>query len=127
MADKLQFNLVSPERQLMSADVDHVIVPGSEGQFGVLPGHAPFMSTMTPGVVTVLDGSDKTDIFVAGGFAEVTPDGLTILAEEATPVAELQGDVLAGRVKAAEDALAAAANDDARLAAQAAVDQLKAL
>jgi len=84
MADKLHFSLVSPARELFSGEVDHVIAPGVEGEFGVLVNHAPFMTTLKNGVVRVLNG-DTTSmrLFVRGGFADVTPAGLTILAEEA--------------------------------------------
>ncbi|MGZ8362216.1 MAG: ATP synthase F1 subunit epsilon [Caulobacteraceae bacterium] len=82
-ADKLHFSLVSPERQLFSGDVDQVDASGIEGDFGVLPNHAPFMTALKEGPVTVrADG--KTTVFdVRGGFADVTPDGFTILAEHA--------------------------------------------
>ncbi|MBU2339613.1 MAG: ATP synthase F1 subunit epsilon, partial [Alphaproteobacteria bacterium] len=84
MADKLHFSLVSPAREMFSGDVDHVIAPGTEGEFGVLAHHAPFMTTLKNGIVRVLEGdTTKMRIFVRGGFADVTPDGLTILAEEA--------------------------------------------
>lgn len=127
MADKLTFNLVTPERQLMSEPVDHVVVPGADGYFGVLPNHAPLMSTILPGVLTVINGGAETKIFVVGGFAEVTPDGLTVLAEEATLAADLKGDALSSRITAAEKALADAANDDERLAQNQALEQLRAL
>ena len=84
MADKLHFSLVSPAREVFSGEVDHVIAPGTEGEFGVLVNHAPFMTTLKNGVVRVLEGgATKMRIFVRGGFADITPDGLTILAEEA--------------------------------------------
>lgn len=84
MADKLHFSLVSPARELFSGDVDHVIAPGSDGEFGVLVNHAPFMTTLKNGVVRVEDNGETTmRLFVRGGFADVTPAGLTILAEEA--------------------------------------------
>ena len=84
MADTLHFSLVSPAKEMFSGAVDHVIAPGTEGQFGVLVGHAPFMTTLKNGVVDVLGASDGDHrIFVRGGFADVTPAGLTILAEEA--------------------------------------------
>lgn len=84
MADKLKFSLVSPARELFSGEVDHVVAPGSDGEFGVLVNHAPFMTTLKNGIVRVLEGQDTTmQIFVRGGFADVTPEGLTILAEEA--------------------------------------------
>ena len=86
MAAKLHFSLVSPERELFSGDVDQVDAPGSEGDFGVLAGHAPFMTTLKEGRVKAYDG-DVTLVFdVRGGFADVTAEGLTILAEYAQPV-----------------------------------------
>ena len=91
MANKLHFSLVSPARELFSGEVDHVIAPGSEGEFGVLVNHAPFMTTLKNGVVRVLEGNEvKMRIFVRGGFADVTPDGLTILAEEARMLDKLK-------------------------------------
>ena len=88
--EKVQFELVSPEKLLLSEEVDMVVVPGSEGDFGVLPRHAPLISTVRPGVIAVHQGGEVTDrVFVAGGFAEVTPERCTVLAEEAMPVAEL--------------------------------------
>jgi F-type H+-transporting ATPase subunit epsilon len=91
MANKLHFSLVSPARELFSGEVDHVIAPGSEGEFGVLANHAPFMTTLKNGVVRVLEGDTvKMRIFVRGGFADVTPEGLTILAEEARMLDKLK-------------------------------------
>ena len=91
MAEKFAFQLVSPERELFSADVDMVVVPGAEGNFGVLSGHAPLLSTVRPGVIDVYEQRQAVSsrIFVAGGFAEVTGDRCTVLAEEASPVSEL--------------------------------------
>ena len=80
---KFHFSLVSPERELFSADVDQVDAPGAEGDFGVLAGHAPFMTALREGAVTVRDGATTTVFNVQGGFADVTPEGLTILAENA--------------------------------------------
>ena len=86
MAGTFHFSLVSPERELFSGDVDQVDAPGSEGAFGVLPGHAPFMTTLREGRIHVRnDGVDHV-FEVKGGFADVTPAGLTILAEEAVEV-----------------------------------------
>ncbi len=87
MADLLNFELVSPERLLSSAKVAMVVVPGSEGDFGVLPGHAPMMSTIRPGIIEVYatEGTTPSARYeIEGGFAEVTPEGLTILAEAVT-------------------------------------------
>ena len=86
MAGKLNFSLVSPEREVFSGLVDQVDAPGVEGDFGVLPQHAPFMTSLREGVVTVYDGSARRRFEVHGGFADVTPEGLTILAEQAAEV-----------------------------------------
>jgi F-type H+-transporting ATPase subunit epsilon len=83
MAGKLHFSLVAPERQLFSADVDQVDAPGLEGDFGVLAGHTPFMTALKAGAVTVYDGGSTRVFNIEGGFADVTPQGLTILAEHA--------------------------------------------
>ena len=83
MAAKLHFSLVAPERQLFSADVDQVDAPGVEGDFGVLAGHAPFMTALKAGSVTVYEGGSKRVFTIDGGFADVTAAGLTILAEKA--------------------------------------------
>jgi F-type H+-transporting ATPase subunit epsilon len=90
VADKVSFELVSPARLLLSEDVDMVVIPGAEGDFGVLPEHAPLVSSIRPGVINVYDGNDVSQrIFVAGGFAEVTPEGCTVLAEEAVAVGDI--------------------------------------
>ncbi|MEO1643381.1 MAG: F0F1 ATP synthase subunit epsilon [Pseudomonadota bacterium] len=109
MADKLNFSLVSPARELFSGEVDHVIAPGTEGEFGVLVNHAPFMTTLKNGIVRVLDGGNTTmRLFVRGGFADVTPAGLTILAEEAVnldsvSVESVQKDMNALRLQILEE------------------------
>lgn len=100
----LAFTLVSPERQLRSGKVHMVVVPGTEGDFGVLVGHAPFMSTIRPGAILIYPEVTTTAperIFIDGGFAEVGADGLTILAERAVPVAELDIDQIAADLAAA--------------------------
>jgi F-type H+-transporting ATPase subunit epsilon len=90
MADKLQFELVSPEKLLLSEPVGMVVVPGAEGNFGVLPGHALFISTVRPGVIDVYEDNTVSErIFVSGGFAEVTPERCTVLADEALPISSL--------------------------------------
>lgn len=127
MADKLHFNLVSPERQLMSADVDQVDIPAAEGWMGVLPNHSPFMTTLTPGMVLVKTGAEEKRIFVRGGFAEISPAGLTVLAEEATPAEELSAEAIAQRVKDAEEDVADADTDEKRIFAQQNLDRLKEL
>jgi len=91
MADgKVDFELVSPERLLTSKPVDMVVVPGGDGDFGVLPGHAPLLSTVRAGVIVIYEGREVSDrIFVAGGFAEVTRERCTVLAEIAVPVSDI--------------------------------------
>jgi len=125
MADKVSFEMVSPDRLLAAADVDMVVVPGIEGDFGVLPGHAPLISTMRPGVVEVHDeGKDVEQVFVRGGFAEITSEGVTILAEEAIAMADLGRDKLEQEVGFAREDLEDAKTDEARNRAQQKLDQL---
>ena len=127
MADKLHFNLVSPERELFSGDVDMVTAPGAEGDFGVLPGHAPFMTTIRPGALIVKDGADTRRIFVRGGFADVTPEGLTVLAEEAITSENVDRAALQDQFKQAQSQLDKADNDVARSAARERLDFLQAM
>lgn len=120
MADQVQFELVSPERLLLSQPVEMVVLPGVEGDFGVLPGHAPFVSTIRPGVIAVFEGGQVTErLFVAGGFAEVTPERCTVLAEETLPVAQLDRAALESDIRNAGDDLRDAKNDAERAAAEA--------
>jgi F-type H+-transporting ATPase subunit epsilon len=122
MADKTQFELVSPERLLISKAVDMVVVPGTEGDFGVLPDHAPLISSVRPGVIAVFEGGQVTDrIFVAGGFAEVTGERCTVLAEQAMPLAELDRGRIEAEIKDARDDLSDAKTDTDRAAAERAV------
>lgn len=124
----LHFELVSPERLLFSGEVAEVDIPGTDGDMGILPGHAPVLSTLRPGVIVVTkEGGQKERIFVRGGFAEVNPQGLTVLAEVAVPVAELHADLLAQQVKNAEEDVADAQDDETRRRAQENLDHLKAL
>jgi len=125
MPEPFQFDLVSPERLLMSEPVDEVVVPGSEGYFTVLERHAPFMSSMKPGVVEVKRGGDSERIFVRGGFAEVNPAGLTILAEQAIPLAEVDPAMLAEDVKHAEEDVADATDPEKKAAAELRLHQLR--
>ena len=116
-ADKVEFELVSPERLLLSQQVDMVVVPGAEGDFGVLPRHAPLISTLRPGIIRVFEGRDvKQRIFVAGGFAEVTPERCTVLAEEAVPVGEIDAAELAQELKNLAEDLADAKTDEEKAA-----------
>jgi F-type H+-transporting ATPase subunit epsilon len=119
MADKVEFELVSPERLLFSEPVDMVVVPGAEGDFGVLPRHAPLISTLRPGVIRIFEGRTVKDrIFVAGGFAEVTAERCTVLAEEALPVADIDTAAIEQELKNLGEDLADAKSDDERTAIQ---------
>lgn len=107
-----QLELVSPEKLLLSRDVEMAVLPASEGEMGVLPGHAPMIVTLGGGVIRVTEGGQVTErLFVAGGFAEVTPERCTVLAVEATPVAQLSRAEAERRVREAEEAYATAATD----------------
>ncbi|MCY1707040.1 F0F1 ATP synthase subunit epsilon [Pannonibacter sp. SL95] len=126
MAQPFQFELVSPERLLLSEKVLEVTVPGSEGEFGVLKDHSPFMSTVRPGLLKVRkDGGQIVEFFVRGGFADVNGSGLTVLAEQAIPVSELKGDMLAQQVKDAEEDVADARDDATRHKAETLLSQLR--
>jgi len=126
MADNLQFDLVSPEKLLLSEAVEMVTVPGAEGDFGVLADHAPFISILRPGVLVVTRGNGQEErIFVRGGFADVTPTGLTVLAEDAVAVSEINRADLDQRIQDAREDLADAASDEARQKAQAQLDALE--
>jgi F-type H+-transporting ATPase subunit epsilon len=128
MADTFKFELVSPERVLLSESAVQVVLPGSEGDFAVLPNHAPMIATLRPGVLDVQLPSGPRRIFVKGGFAEVEPDRLTVLAETAFDAdASSSGSSIAAALAAAETELAAAESDDARFTAQTAIDRLRAL
>ena len=118
------FELVSPERLLISEQVDEVTAPGVEGEFTVLAQHAPFITTLRPGIVTVKTAGNVQRLYVRGGFAEVNPDGLTILADFALPAAELNAEAFARETKLAEDALAHAHDDETRRRAQQRIDWL---
>ena len=115
MPDTVKFELVSPERLLFSADVESVVVPGTEGDFGVLPGHARLISTVRPGVISVFQNGKVTDrIFVEGGFAEVTPAGCTVLAEHALPVSEIQREQAQQAIQDAREDIEDAKDEQAR-------------
>ncbi|MBI2239964.1 MAG: F0F1 ATP synthase subunit epsilon [Magnetospirillum gryphiswaldense] len=112
MAEKIQFELVSPAKLLVSEAVDMVVVPGSEGDFGALAMHAPMITTVRPGVIDVHDGGKVGKrIFVAGGFAEVNEERVTVLAEEAIPVTEITAEQVSTRLQEAREAVADAKSD----------------
>ncbi|MEE8203995.1 MAG: F0F1 ATP synthase subunit epsilon [Alphaproteobacteria bacterium] len=117
--DKITFELASPEALLVSTEVDMVVVPGSEGDFGVLPGHAPFISTVRPGVIDVYQG-ERVDqrLFVAGGFAEVSGQRCTVLSGEASPLEDIDRAAVEARLKAAEEELRDADAEDERARAE---------
>ena len=103
---KLHFELVSPEKLLFSGEVDQVDVPGTEGDFGVFAGHAPLIAMLRPGIVTVHNGGSKEALVVFGGFAEVSPTGLTLLADSAMAVADVDQAALAAQIKELEESVA---------------------
>ncbi|MBF0269122.1 MAG: ATP synthase F1 subunit epsilon [Alphaproteobacteria bacterium] len=118
--NKVQFDLVSPERLLVSDLYDMVVAPGEEGDFGVLPGHSPMIANLRPGVIDIYENGVITDrLFVAGGFAEVTGERLTVLAEEAIPVHEISAEDAKARLKAGQQAYEEADTDAARAEAEA--------
>jgi F-type H+-transporting ATPase subunit epsilon len=127
MADKLNFALVSPEREVFHGDVDQVVVPGSEGEFGVLPNHAPVMSVIKTGALRVLNGGAERRIFVNGGFADVTPEGLTVLAEEAFDVAEIDAAKLDADLRDAAEDVRTAGDEAKREVAGKALARLEAM
>lgn len=120
MAEFFQFELVSPEHQLLSEQVLEVIVPGTEGEFGVLKDHSPFMSTIQAGILKVRrdQGATLDEYFVRGGFADVSSSGLTILAEQAVPVSDLKVEHLDEQIKNAEDDVTDAKDTEALRKAQ---------
>ena len=97
------FNLVAPDKLLFSGEVDQVDVPGMEGDFGVLADHAPLVALLRPGVLTVKVGADAQRIVILGGFAEVSPQGLTVLADYATSLEDLDLAMLAARIAETEE------------------------
>ena len=123
-----KFELVSPERLVVSGDADSAVVPGSEGEFTVLPGHAPALSMLRPGVISIrlADGTTQR-LYVNGGFAEVTPDSLTVLAQGASDVSGGTKEWLGKELAKAEELRSSAKDDEEMYLASAAVDTLKRL
>jgi len=116
MAETTNFELVSPERLLLSQPVEMVVIPGAEGDIGVLPRHAPLITTLRPGSIAIYEGGRvKSRIFVAGGFAEVTPERCTVLADETVALAGADRAAAEARLKAAREALLAADTDEKRV------------
>ena len=109
---KVEFELVSPEKLVFSKPVDMVVVPGEEGDFGVLPRHSALISTVRPGVIGIYEGKQLAErIFVAGGFAEVTPERCTVLAEHAVPCDEIDRAACEQELRNAEEDMADAKTD----------------
>ena len=128
MAGTFKFELVTPERMAVSEDAAQVVVPGAEGEFTVLPGHSPVVSTLRPGILdATLANAKKIRLFVKDGFAECDAERLTILAERAIDVEALTGATLTAEIERAESDLATATDDATRTAAASAVAQLRAL
>jgi len=123
----LHIDLVSPEKILFTGDVNQVDVPGSEGDFGVLAGHAPLMTTLRPGIMAIHRDDGQLRIVVIGGFAEVNPTGLTILADTAVPLEDFDPNTLAAMIKTAESDVAAVADPAQRDKLAHKLDQLRAL
>ncbi len=113
MSDTLRLEIVSPERLLMDAQAAMVVVPGTDGDFGVLPNHAPMMSTIRPGVIDVVasDGDDAQRFFVKGGLAQISPEGLTILAEEVLSLDEQNAHDLEEKIASTRASLDGAKDD----------------
>jgi F-type H+-transporting ATPase subunit epsilon len=125
MATLIQFDLVSPERILLSADAEMVTIPGSEGYMGVMAGHMPLITTLKPGRLDVLKNGKDDRYFIGGGFAEVSGTKLTVLADEATPFSELSAESLEQHIRDAEADLAVAQSESDRTVAIKRLDDLR--
>ena len=123
----LHFEFVSPESVLFSGDVDQVDLPGAEGDMGILPGHAPLVTSLRPGIVTIFRDGKREPVVVIGGFAEVSPTGLTILADRAVAHADFDMAVLAREIKDAEEDVADSKDDAQRDKLARHLEQLKSL
>ncbi|KAB7610453.1 F0F1 ATP synthase subunit epsilon [Amylibacter sp. SFDW26] len=107
----IQFDLVSPERKLASVEASEIQIPGADGDFTAMADHAPFLTTLRPGILTVKAGSDVTEYVVTGGFVEITGEAASVLAEEAMPKSEVTADIVNGLVEAATVAAEGLEND----------------
>ena len=126
MPAPFHFELVSPEKLLFSGEVEEVVVPGVEGDLTVLKDHAPLMTVLRPGIVSIGEhGGKRTRLFVRGGFADVAPNGLTILAEAAMPAEQIDAAKIEIELQDANEVLAASKTEDTRRLAAERVDQLK--
>jgi F-type H+-transporting ATPase subunit epsilon len=128
VADTFQFELVAPEKLIFSDDIEFVVVPGAEGDFGVLPGHALLLSTVRPGIIEIHENDKpKERFFVGGGFAEVTPERCTVLSTESVNLAEIDESAARARLDTAERDLNDAASDGEREKAEKALEVAQAL
>ena len=119
MTDKISFDLVSPERLLLSEDAEMVTIPGTEGDMGVMAGHMPLISTLRPGMIDVKGGTEgDIRFYVLGGFAEITGTKMTVLAEEAVPMSELDRAALDKQIAVAEQDFLMAPSDNEKMKAQ---------
>jgi F-type H+-transporting ATPase subunit epsilon len=123
----LHFEFVSPERVLFSGDVDQVDLPGVEGDMGILAGHAPLVTQLRPGILTIFNGGARESVVVIGGIAEVSPAGLTVLADQATPRDDFDAAMLAAEIKDAEEDVADASDEAQRDKLARRLEQLKTL
>jgi F-type H+-transporting ATPase subunit epsilon len=121
------FELVSPERLLFTGQVEQVIVPGMEGDFAVMRDHMPFMSALRPGVLSITADDGEKRIFLRGGFADVSPSGLTVLAEQAIPIEEMGPGGLEAEIRQAEKDLESAGTEEARRLASERLAQMQEL
>jgi F-type H+-transporting ATPase subunit epsilon len=124
---KFHFDLVGPEKLVFSGEVDQVDVPGSEGDFGVLAGHAPLIAMLRPGILTIYADGSQTRAMITGGFAEANPNGLTVLADYAVPADEVDQAALASQIQDLEEDVADAKDGAARDRIAHKLDQLKAV
>jgi len=128
MAETFTFELVSPERLLVSEQVAHVVIPGTEGEMTVMPNHAPVMTTVKPGVVTVRTAGGQDERYVVfGGFADILPGGCTLLAESAVAVGDIDRAELTRRIQEAREDVSDARDDHSRSKAEQFLAQLTTL
>ncbi len=128
MAESFKFELVSPERLLVSQDVESVVIPGSEGEMTVMANHAPVMTTVKPGIVTVNAAGGQSERYVVfGGFADILPSGCTLLAESAVAVSSFDRADLEKRIEAARETVLEAKDDQGRTSAEQMLQNLAAL
>jgi F-type H+-transporting ATPase subunit epsilon len=127
MAGTFQFELVTPERLLLAGEAEQVVIPGVEGDFSVLAGHAPIISTLRPGILEITMTDAKRRVFVKKGVAEADPERLTVLAQTAVDVDDFDSGRISDELKAAEAELAEAQDDKSKMLAETLVDQLKRL